>query len=124
MKHFTFFPRNKFNFVIAVFDGSCRKVFNGLSYLDDRNTSANGGFTMKDVTGLSKGEIERLAQEIERDRALLFRIGNSFQLIHSDVVRLSQVLDEKIVEYMKLKQHLRLANQQSDANNQNSCSND
>ncbi|MGG1554280.1 Spo0E family sporulation regulatory protein-aspartic acid phosphatase [Paenibacillus ferrarius] len=79
---------------------------------------------MKDVTGLSKGEIERLAQEIERDRALLFRIGNSFQLIHSDVVRLSQVLDEKIVEYMKLKQHLRLANQQSDANNQNSCSND
>ncbi|MDU0206409.1 aspartyl-phosphate phosphatase Spo0E family protein [Paenibacillus sp. MAH-36] len=79
---------------------------------------------MKEVTGLSKGEIERLAQEIERDRALLLRIGNSFQLIHSDLVRLSQVLDEKIVEYMKLKQHLRLANQQGDANNQKSCSND
>jgi hypothetical protein len=46
--------------------------------------------------------INRLADKIEKRRANLNRIGESSRLVDENLIKISQELDEKIMEFMKL----------------------
>lgn len=50
-----------------------------------------------------ESELERVSEKLERLRKELEQMACNFELVHEDVVRISQKMDRLIVRFMELK---------------------